>query len=151
MTIGTAQGEVLPDFTLPDTHGTSVSSRSYYMRRIMIVGAMPSTVDTDWMHWLKQLSGDVESIPEPDAVCLVLTASDCPDLPDLNPRVKVLFDDDFAARTKLNLQSDSGEGCLIVTNRHGLIYHVSTGRPHDAGMNPRDLPEWVEFIACRCS
>lgn len=151
MTIGTRQGQVIPDFTLPDRQGNPVSSRSAYMRRNMIIGVMPVAIDHSWTSWLDSLSNAVAGIPDGDAACFVLAGPDLADLPAVGSDVNVLNDEDGSVRAKFEIPAMSGQGRLIVTNRYGLIYHTATGSPDDPGMDPADLPGWIEFVACRCS
>lgn len=151
MTIGTRQGQVVPDFTLPDRQGNPVSSRSAYMRRNMIIGILPMTIDDRWASWLENLSNAVSRIPDSDSACFVLAGPDLSELPEVDPGVNLLNDNDGSVRRKFEIQAASNEGRLIITNRHGLIYHTATGSPDDPGMDPGELPGWVEFVACRCS
>jgi hypothetical protein len=151
MTIGTRQGQVVPDFTLPDRNGDLISSRSAYMRRNMIIGILPKVIDDRWINWTESLSNAASRIPNADVACFVLAGPDLSGIPAVEPGVHLLNDQDASVRAKFEAQPSSDVGRLIVTNRHGLIYHTATGNPDDPGMDPQELPGWVEFVACRCS
>jgi hypothetical protein len=151
MSIGLEQGQVFPDFTLPDAQGTPVSSRAYYMRRNMIIVALPDHFDDKWKSWLSDLSEAVSTISESDVACLVLINSTESDLPSVEDPVQLLFEKDGSVRSRLDLDPAGTEGRIIITNRHGLIYHSATGQSGDPAIEPAGLPGWIEFIACRCS
>jgi peroxiredoxin len=151
MSIGLEQGQVFPDFTLPDAQGTPVSSRAYYMRRNMIIVALPDHLDDKWKSWLSELSDAVATIPESDVACLVLIDSTDSNRPSVQSPVQLLLDDKGSARSRLGSDPAGTDGQIIITNRHGVIYHSATGHPGDPAIDPAGLPGWIEFIACRCS
>ncbi|MEX2426554.1 MAG: redoxin domain-containing protein [Thermomicrobiaceae bacterium] len=147
------QGMIFPDFTLDDIHGNTVSSRSFYMRRILVVALVPNSQSSAWSTWLRDLSSSMNSVDEADAVALViLPAESLPDIAEVDnqdQRVRILVDPEGKARERFKLPPSTGQ--LIVANQHGVVYHTVTGNPDDPGFEPDEIPGWVEFVACRCS
>lgn len=147
------RGAIIPDFTLENTEGETVSSRSFYMRRNYVIVLLPETIDRQWETWLQQLNQAIEQIPPRDVICLIIaqpgTLSPVAIKRCSSPRIQTLIDSTGRARERFDHSPSSGR--LLITNQYGVIFHTATGDPATPGLDPSDIPNWVELIACRCS
>ncbi len=146
------RGQTFPDFTLEDARGNAVSSRSFYMRRNFVIAVLPNEMDDRWILWLEQLRSAILKIPDADGavICLAIVGSDSADaVTGSDDRFRVLADPH--GRMRARFVEDSDHGALIVADRYGAVFHIATGGPDQTGMNPDDVPGWIELIACRCS
>jgi hypothetical protein len=153
MAIALKRGKSIPDFTLSDLHGITVSSRNYYMRRNLVIALLPENTDDTWKEWITLLSAAVQSIPDQDAVCLMvfppMWKQIIDDLYSDGDQIKLLIDTDGVAKQRLDMPESRGR--LIITDRYGVIFHAADGEASDSELDPSDVPAWIELITCRCS
>lgn len=148
------RGEVIPDFTLPDSSGDQVSSRGFYLRRNLVIAFLPGRLSEEWRTWVSRLVESMMPVPVSDAQVFliapntqVLAAIEEQTAPAAN--VTALVDASGRIAERFGYGGDSG--LLIVTDRFGVVFHLVTGEPDSDEMNPGAIPGWVEFIACQCS
>jgi peroxiredoxin len=147
------RGQVIPDFTLDDIYGETVSSRSFYMRQNLILALLPEEENDEWKEWLTTLSAAVQSIPERDAICLMIFSptwrNTITNLYSNGNQIKLLIDQEGKVRNHFG--HPGGDGQLIITDRYGVVFHTATGQPSTPGLSAAEVPGWIELIACRCS
>lgn len=147
------RGAIIPDFTLENTEGETVSSRSFYMRRNYVIVLLPETIDHQWETWLQQLNQSIEQIPPRDVICLIvaLPGTLSPDAIETlsSPRIQTLIDSSGRARERFDHSPSTGR--LLITDQYGVIFHAASGDPETPELDPSDIPNWIELIACRCS
>ena len=147
------RGQTIPDFTLLDINGETVSSRSVYMRRNHVVALLPESAEPCWNEWLTLLSAAVHSIPDRDVACFMIFPEgwreEITDLYSNGNQVKLLIDRDRSVGNRFG--HDRSEGTLIIADRYGDIFHIASGGPKTPELDPSEIPDWIEFIACRCS
>ena len=143
------RGQTIPDFTLPDAHGETVSSRSFYMRRNFVIALLPDGLDEAWSRWLARLQSALRNVPDGDAVCLIVGGDELAEVEPGESTCYLLVDRDRTIRSRVGVADEQGQ--LIITDRYGVIFHVATGYPVSPELAPDEVPGWVEFIACRCS
>jgi peroxiredoxin len=151
-TIG--RGEVISDFTLNDATGNPVSSRAFYMRRNLVIAYLPAAHDERWRDWLIKFIGSTSQIAESDAQIFLITPVG-EHLPKIQTRIAershitALLDPDRRAANRFG--HDPDDGLLLITDRFGTVFHTAAGQPEIEELDPARIPEWIEFIACRCS
>jgi peroxiredoxin len=149
------RGQVIPDFTLDDIYGETVSSRVFYMRQNLIIALIPKEASDEWKEWLTTLSAAVQSIPERDAVCLMIFPPEwratISNLYSNGNQIKLLIDHEGTVASRFDQSITAGEGQLLITDRYGVIFHAATGEPSTPGLSAAEVPEWIELITCRCS
>jgi hypothetical protein len=148
------RNQIIPDFTLQNVAGETVSSRSYYMHRNYVLALLTDTIDEEWMDWISRLRSTVESIPAADGevVCLVVAQPGSEAVLEqigLTNRFQILIDEKSIAEERF--KHDLEQGTLLVTDRYGVVFHSASGEPSSPEMSPEDVPSWIELIACRCS
>jgi peroxiredoxin len=147
------RGDIIPDFTLCNHSGDSISSRSFYMRRILVLVLLPDTLSPDWAEWLTDLAAEMRTVSDDDAVLLVILPGKVQEaarnLQSSDMGMHCLIDEDGAVRRRFGDTPLVGQ--LLVTNRNGVVYHVVSGKPGEPGFAPDEVPGWVEFVACQCS
>lgn len=148
------RGNVIPDFTLPDSSGERISSRSFYLRRNLVIVFLPDRLSEEWPTWTTQLVESMMSVPVSDAQVFliapnsnVVAAIEERTAPAAN--ISMLVDSDGRIAGRFGYDGDSG--LLLVTDRFGVVFHLVTGDPDSDEMAPDAIPGWVEFIACQCS
>jgi peroxiredoxin len=147
------RGQTFPDFTLEDRHGDPVSIRGFYMRRKYVIAIIPEAIDDDWITWLSRLREAVHGIPAADGavICLAIIPPESDTFSgfETDDRFNLLVDEDGRVRTRFETSRDYGT--LIVADHYGVIFHTASGKPAQPEMNPDEVPDWIELIACRCS
>jgi hypothetical protein len=140
------RGDVIPDFTLDSVTGEPVSSRTYYMRRNLALVFVGGGNAGEWRGWLDRLAVQRERIDAENGQALIIAA----DPHDLESRdFPLLVDRDGAARERFGL--NASDGAVFVTDRYGVVFHISLGTPETGLIDAEEIPGWLEFIACRCS
>jgi hypothetical protein len=140
------RGGVIPDFTLDLAGGGSVSSRSYYMRRNLALVFVGGGNTGEWHGWLDRLAAQRERIDAENGRALIIAAGAA----DLESgEFPLLLDRDGAVRERFGL--NASDGAVFVTDRYGVVFHISLGTPETGLIAAEDIPGWLEFIACRCS
>jgi hypothetical protein len=58
--------------------------------------------------------------------------------------------DDGALAARIGL-SDRTTPALFALDRYGMVFATNVGDSATPDLAPEDIPNWLEFIACRCS
>ena len=137
------RGDRLPDLNGVSPEGGHVSTRDYYMRRNLAV--LFICAQTECADWISAAAAVREAARSEDGeILLVLDgATDTCGLP-------AIIDHDGALAARCGL-GKFDHPTLFVTDRYGTIFVSNRGPNAEAGLRPRDIPKWLEFIACRCS
>ncbi|HYI14863.1 MAG TPA: hypothetical protein VEX37_05710 [Thermomicrobiales bacterium] len=137
------RGDRLPDLSGLSPDGGQISTRDYYMRRnLAIIFICAQTECADWIAAAAAVRKAAHA--ENGEILLVLDGTtDTEGLP-------AIVDDDgmLAARCGLG---EFDRPALFIVDRYGTIFAANRGPDAEAGLRPRDIPRWLEFIACRCS
>jgi hypothetical protein len=120
-----------------------MSTRDFYMRRnLAIVFAGRDSLSNDW---IRDAAGVADAAAaEAGQVLLVLPAGMA------SHGLPVIVDDDGRMRSRFGLEQ-SNLPALFITDRYGALFAASHGDDAIHDLGPRDIPRWLEFIACRCS
>jgi peroxiredoxin len=139
------KGNVIPDFTLESTAGTTISNRAFYMRRNLAIVFTTSNDPDAWRVWLDALDAQRERIDAEAGHALAIAQAETP----LSEVFPTLFDRDGAVRERFGLAGD--RGAVVIIDRYGVVFHVTEGQPGSDLLPAEEIPGWLEFIACRCS
>jgi peroxiredoxin len=145
--------DVIPDFTLRDAAGTPVSSRSFYMRRNIVVVFVPEGGIESWHDWAERLAEAMMTVPVSDAQAFVITPNEgtlsrIHEITKSAENITALVDPDGRISERFGYGGE--QGLLLVTDRFGTVFHAASGDPEAADLDPARVPEWIEFIACQC-
>ena len=148
------RGQTIPDFTLSAHNGETVSSRSYYIHRNLVIALLPDRIGPEWESWLERLSAARGQVDTADAQFLVIASDAVSGIQDFAERsatrsLKVLIDQRGDIRQKLGADEHAGQ--LLITDRYGVVFQSAAGQATDKAIDPPEIPGWVEFIYCRCS
>lgn len=137
------RGDRLPDLSGPTPDGGQLSTRDFYMRRnLAVIFICAQTECADWIAAAAAVRQAARA--ENGEILLVLDGTtDTDGLPAI-----VDADGSLAARCGL---SEFDRPALFVIDRYGTIFAANRGPNAETGLRPRDIPHWLEFIACRCS
>lgn len=137
------RGGLLPRLEGIDLHGHRVSSRDYYMRRnLAVVFTGHDDVSTQWIDAAAEIA-DAAAEEAGQVLLVVPRGVDPQGLP-------VIVDADGRCRELFGLGTDDLPA-LFVADRYGTVFAASHGEEAIPELTPRDIPRWLEFVACRCS
>jgi peroxiredoxin len=148
------RGQVIPDFTLDNAAGSKISSRSYYLRRNLIIVFLPSVLDQHWSDWVNQFVKHLSTVPTEDVQAFLIASSDTV-LDEIGPptssvgHIEALADREQKVAKRFGY--DGQDGLVFVTDRYGVVFHQASGGPNDKELDPAEIPGWIKFIACQCS
>lgn len=148
------RGEIIPDFTLPNSEGREISTRTFYLRRNLVIAVLPREPTPGWGPWVERFGQAAGQTPSEDAAYLVITPPEMDaalraSLDELPESVYALFDGEDLVGKRIGRTGD--EGVLIAADRYGVAFVIETGGPNDEELDPAGIPDWIEFIACQCS
>jgi hypothetical protein len=137
------RGDRMPDLSGLSPSGTQISTRDYYMRRnLAVLFICARTECADWIAAAAAVRKAAQA--EDGDILLVLDGTtDTDGLPAI-----VDADGSLAARCGLG---EFDHPALFVLDRYGTIFASNRGPNAEPDLRPRDIPNWLEFIACRCS
>lgn len=136
------RGELFPTLTGTDRSGTRRSTRDYYMRRnLAVVVVPPGSEAPDWPARLTAVRDRVHA----EAGEILLVAPQTLPTGDL-PAIL----DDGALAAKLGL-SNRTTPAIFALDRYGLIFATNAAGDSTPDLTPEEIPNWLEFIACRCT
>lgn len=137
------RGDIAPVLRGRTAAGEAASTRDFYLRRnlaILFVGDNP-----DGTAWLLSASKEVEAAAA-EAGQIVVVASQAVETFGLY----ALVDDGRELRSLYGLAAEDLPA-LFITDRYGVVFVATHGEDADKTLHPRDIPRWLEFVACRCS
>jgi hypothetical protein len=137
------RGAILPRLDGVDRHGHGISTRDCYMRRnLAVIVAGRNNESSDWIESAAEVAEEAAS--EVGQVVLIVP-------PEVDSHgLPAILDTDGTCRDRLGL-SPEDLPALFITDRFGVLFVASRGEDADADLSPRDIPRWLEFIACRCT
>ena len=137
------RGDRLPDLRGLTPDGGQISTRDFYMRRnLAVIFICAQTECADWIAAAAAVRKAAQS--ENGEILLVLDGTtDTGGLP-------AIVDDDGMLAGRCGL-GEFDRPALFIVDRYGTIFAANRGRDAETGLRPRDIPRWLEFIACRCS
>jgi hypothetical protein len=138
-----ARGETVPNLTGTNPAGDVWRTRDYYMRRnlaIVFVGSGDAAVE-----WVAEAAAqrDAAHAEAGEIVVVAPPGVETGHLPAMRDG-----SGELAERFGL---ADEDLPALFVIDRFGTLFVASHGEQAVADLHPRDIPRWLEFIACRCS
>jgi len=137
------RGDRLPVLSGLTPDGGHISTRDFYMRRnLAVIFICAQTECADWIAAAAAVRKAAQA--ENGEILLVLDGTtDTGGLP-------AIIDDDgmLAARCGLG---EFDRPALFIVDQYGTIFASNRGPTAEEGLRPRDIPRWLEFIACRCS
>lgn len=138
------RGQTAPNLIGTTPTGERLSLReSFYMRRNL--GILFVADDETGRRWLREAAGQ-RSAAQAEAgeiVAIVPAGMDTHGLP-------ALVDEDGSLRARYGLTADDLPA-VFVTDRYLTIFSTNSGETTTPGLMPGDIPDWLEFIAARCS
>lgn len=137
------RGDRLPDLSGVTPDGGQLSTRDYYMRRnLAVIFICAQTECADWIAAAAAVRNAAQA--ENGEILLVLDGTtDTEGLP-------AIVDDDGMLAARCGLR-EFDRPALFIIDRYGTIFAANRGPGAESGLRPRDIPRWLEFIACRCS
>ncbi|MEX1157432.1 MAG: hypothetical protein WEC79_00700 [Thermomicrobiales bacterium] len=137
------RGDRLPDLSGSAPDGGHISTRDFYMRRnLAVIFICAQTECADWIAAAAAVRTAAQA--ENGEILLVLDGTtDTAGLP-------AIVDDDGSLAGRCGL-AEHDRPALFVLDRYGTIFAANRGPDAEPGLRPRDIPRWLEFIACRCS
>jgi hypothetical protein len=137
------RGDVVPQLTGRDLSGETISTRDFYMRRNLAI--MFVDVDDVGHAWIAEAA---ERRPEAHAEAgeIIVVGPAGMDIRGL----PTIVDSDGALGSRFGL-SRRELPALFIVDRFGTLFASNRGDHAIEDLQPRDIPGWLEFIACRCS
>lgn len=137
------RGDRLPELAGITPDGGHISTRDYYMRRnLAVIFICAQTECADWIAAAAAVRKAAQA--EDGEILLVIDGTtDTEGLP-------AIIDADGSLFARCGL-TEFDRPALFVLDRYGTIFAANRGREAEPDMRPRDIPRWLEFIACRCS
>ncbi|HUG15559.1 MAG TPA: hypothetical protein VMM78_11160 [Thermomicrobiales bacterium] len=137
------RGSIVPRLDGRNGAGDRVCTRDFYMRRnLAIVFAGDDDVSRDWVAEASSVSELATA--EAGQVLLVVHR-------DVSPGgLPSIIDHDGMNQSRFGLGA-ADLPALFITDRYGTLFATSHGHDGIADLRPRDIPRWLEFVACRCS
>ncbi len=137
------RGDRLPDLGGVSPDGGAIATRDYYMRRnLAVIFICAQTECADWIAAAAAVRKAAQA--ENGEILLILDGTtDTDGLP-------AIVDDDGTLAARCGLGAFD-RPALFIVDRYGTIFASNRGRDAESGLRPRDIPRWLEFIACRCS
>lgn len=137
------RGVRLPDLSGLTPDGGQISTRDFYMRRnLAVIFVCAQTECADWIAAAAAVRKAAQA--ENGEILLVLDGTtDTGGLP-------AIVDSDGSLTARCGL-SEFDRPALFVIDRYGTIFVANRGPNAESDLRPRDIPRWLEFIACRCS
>lgn len=137
------RGDRLPDLSGLTPAGGQISTRDFYMRRnLAVLFVCAQTECADWIAAAAAVRTAAHA--EDGEILLILDGTtDTDGLPAI-----VDSDGSLSARCGIG---EFDRPALFIVDRYGTIFATNRGANAESGLRPRDIPKWLEFIACRCS
>jgi hypothetical protein len=137
------RGDRLPDLNGLTPDGGQISTRDFYMRKnLAVIFICAQTECADWIAAAAAVRKAAQA--EDGEILLVLDGTtDTGGLP-------AIIDDEGTLAARCGL-GEFDRPALFVIDRYGTIFASNRGPDAESGLRPRDIPRWLEFIACRCS
>lgn len=137
------RGDRLPELAGITPDGGQISTRDFYLRRnLAVIFICAHTECADWIAAAAAVREAAHA--ESGEILLVL------DGPTDTDGLPAIIDGDGALSERCGLSAHD-RPALFVVDRYGAIFAANRGRDAEPDMRPRDIPRWLEFIACRCS
>ena len=136
------RGDQMPWLSGPTPEGTTLKTRSYYMRRNL---ALVFTGDGEHAQDWAAEAASVRPAAHEEAGEVVVIAPPGVDV-GITPDI-IDHDDVIAASVGLTVEDLPA---LFITDRFGTIFAANRGAGAE-DIRPDDIPGWLEFVACRCT
>ncbi len=145
------RGERLPLFTGQTPRGEQIRLRDFYLRRnlaLVFTHGLDCDVCQQILHDLVSIRPAVQAEAGEILAVISSTSASAPDLP-----YPVLLDRDNEIHRRYGLIDANGQprAAIFLVDRYGVVFESSNVTETHALLPVRDIPSWMEFIACRCS
>lgn len=137
------RGELLPDVRGVGADGVEVRLRElHYMRHN--VALLVVADDERGREWVATAEGLVDAAAAEHGRMVVLS----PDA--VATSLALVHDVDGQSLARLGL-SAADLPALYVADRYGQVFTATHGRDGIADLTPNDIPNWLQFVDCRCT
>ncbi len=144
------RGERLPLFTGQTPQGGVVRLRDFYLRRnLALVFTHGPDCDAcrQVLHDLVTIRPAVQA--EVGEILVVISGTSV----DTDLPYPVLLDGENEIHQRFGLLDANGQprAAIFLVDRYGVVFESSIATEAHSMLPVRDIPGWMEFIACRCS
>jgi peroxiredoxin len=147
------QGQVVPNFSLPDSDSMPVRRTAYRDKRNLVLVFLPSTADQGARAYLRALAENYPAIRAETGEVLAILHSDQPAAAmtkrDLELPFPVLADADGAATARF--LPPGAQAGAFVTDRYGELYFAAPAAGAAALPPVAELSDWLVAIERQCS
>lgn len=136
------RGDLFPTLAGPAPGGVRRSTRDYYDRRNLAVIVVPPAISA--ADWITRAAAQRERAQhEVGEIFLIVPQG-------IDPQgLPAIFDDGtLAARLGI---AERTTPAIFAIDRYGVVFATNAGATSTPDLQPEDIPNWLEFIACRCS
>jgi hypothetical protein len=136
------RGDTLPSLTGLTPDGTAISLRDFYMRSNLAILFVND--DSTGAEWLSEAAEMRDAAAEAgEIVAVVPVEMDTHGLP-------TIVDAGGTQRARLGL-AENDLPALFITDRYLTLFAANRGVEVVDDLDPTKIPEWLEFVSCRCS
>ena len=146
-----ARGDRLPGFAGKSPAGQDIRLRDFYLRRNL---ALVFTHDEECAACRRYLIDLAERRAEVQAEAgeiLVVVPGRAEHLPELPCPIVIDVDGEIHRRYGLIDADEHSRAAIFLVDRYGIVFEASVADGDHAMLPAAEVPEWLEFIACRCS
>jgi hypothetical protein len=138
-----ACGDVVPPLAGRTPSGDTLRTRDFFMRRnLALVFVRDDSIGRAWVAEAVELRRAARA--EAGEILVIGPTG------VLTGELPSLVDDEGDLAARYGLAPDDLPA-LFVVDRFGTLFSSTHGERAIADLRPRDIPGWLEFIACRCS
>lgn len=156
MAVAYRVGGRVPDVQLPRAGGGPLSPVRGRPREAVVLVFPRDDAPDRWLDYLRRLAGAADRFDDWDG--RVIAVVDPPGRAwqalagAHGERLRVLQDPDGRLEPRRDADGGAGRPAVAVVDRFGEIYHVwpPTEGEGPPGPGPRDLEEWLQFLALQC-
>ena len=149
------RGDRIPDFTAPAADGETVSTRRYYLRRILALVFTHRWPCAACQDYLRAIAEQIEAIrAEAGEVVAVLPLGPEVALGNLATLpFPVALADDVEIHERYGLAASDGRPLagVVIADRTGTVYEVDLADEAHRLLDPEEIRGWLEFVSYECS
>jgi hypothetical protein len=136
------RGELFPTLSGQAPDGSKRSTRDFYMRSNLAIIVLRDDEAAD--DWVMRANGVRDGAHAQAGEILIVAP------PGFDPGHLPAIVDEGSLVQRLGIGQRTAPA-LFVLDRYGMLFATNTGDTATPDLAPEDIPNWLEFIACRCS
>jgi hypothetical protein len=137
------RGETAPHFAGRTPDGAAISLRDFYMRRNLAIVFVGN--DATGAEWLFEAAAQRDAAAQEVGAIVAVV----PEKMDTHGLTAVV-DSGGDMRARYGLKSDDLPA-IFITDRYLTVFAANRGSDAVHDLDPTKIPEWLEFISCRCT